>query len=59
MPVNLRNRRSSLDHPELRFRSDVPTPVIADALSFHSKYVTRVWTEAGGTWKTCPGDHSR
>ena len=37
-----------------------PAPVVADALGFHTKHVARVWTDAGGTWKTyAPGDHSR
>ncbi len=29
-----------------------PAPVIADALGYHTKHVAKVWTEAGGTWKT-------
>jgi hypothetical protein len=37
-----------------------PAPVIADALGYHTKHVAKVWTEAGGTWKTyAPGDHSK
>ena len=37
-----------------------PAPVIADALGYHNKHVAKVWTEAGGNWKTyAPGDHSR
>jgi hypothetical protein len=37
-----------------------PAPVVADALGFHNKHVARVWTDAGGTWKTyAPGDHGR
>lgn len=36
-----------------------PAPVIADALGFHTK-LARVWTDAGGTWKTyAPGDDHR
>ncbi|ROP37292.1 hypothetical protein [Saccharothrix texasensis] len=37
-----------------------PAPVIADALGFHNKHVTRVWTDAGGAWKTyAPSDPGR
>jgi integrase len=37
-----------------------PAPVIADALGYHTKHIAKVWTEAGGNWKTyAPGDHSR
>lgn len=37
-----------------------PAPVIADALGYHTKHVAKVWTEAGGNWKTyAPGDHSQ
>jgi hypothetical protein len=37
-----------------------PAPVIADALGYHDKHVAKVWTDAGGNWKTyAPGDHSR
>ncbi|GGM90460.1 hypothetical protein GCM10011609_29330 [Lentzea pudingi] len=27
-----------------------PAPLIADALGFHSKHVTRIWADAGGVW---------
>jgi hypothetical protein len=37
-----------------------PAPVVADALGYHTKHVARVWTDAGGDWRTyAPGDHSR
>jgi integrase len=37
-----------------------PAPVVADALGYHNKHVTKVLADAGGTWKTyVPGDHSR
>jgi hypothetical protein len=37
-----------------------PATVIADALGYHDKHVAKVWTDAGGDWKTyAPGDHSR
>jgi hypothetical protein len=37
-----------------------PAPVVADALGYHNKHVTKVWAETGGNWKTyAPGDHSR
>jgi hypothetical protein len=40
--------------------SQAPAPVVADALGYHNKHVTRVLADAGGTWKTyAPGDHSQ
>jgi hypothetical protein len=37
-----------------------PAPVIADTLGYHTTHVAKVWTEAGGNWKTySPGDHSK
>ena len=37
-----------------------PAPVIADALGYHDEHVAKVWTDAGGEWKTyAPGDHTR
>ncbi|MFC9817486.1 hypothetical protein ACFVJM_36180 [Streptomyces virginiae] len=37
-----------------------PAPVIAKALGYHDKTVTRLITEAGGTWsRYAPGDHRR
>ncbi|WP_435593665.1 hypothetical protein [Nocardia sp. bgisy118] len=29
-----------------------PAPVVADALGFSAKHLTRVWGEAGGSWTT-------
>ncbi|MFQ6331398.1 hypothetical protein ACLMAL_35430 [Nocardia sp. CWNU-33] len=37
-----------------------PAPVIADALGFSAHHMNRIWTAAGGSWKSyAPGDHSR
>ncbi|WP_406270857.1 hypothetical protein OH799_29585 [Nocardia sp. NBC_00881] len=37
-----------------------PAPVIADALGFSTHHMNRIWTAAGGSWKSyAPGDHSR
>ncbi|MGW5047389.1 hypothetical protein [Streptomyces griseoluteus] len=67
-PVSLHVHLREIGVPPQRGRASAirqlvlqaPTPVIAKALSYHGKTVTRLVTEAGGTWsRYAPGDHNR